>query len=255
MQLNSLRRCHICLLAALFVWSPSGVGAARAGDGPGASGGAAPSTLAAAIADYRRKLEAYAAAHRKFEGDAEAYWSAIADQRRFRNAKRRNHEDMLIEDYVLTQPPVYSGPPKPLDPSAPPDNEPPPPRPYVPVVADFLESAARHFNFVPQQPQFEIDYKRSYAAVAAAAGLTREQAVRIYGFESGGNGRYDVQAGLEHPGPGAHAITTALGYNQLLATNTVELMAEKGEAFLRALKAEAVASSGEARAALEHKIA
>ncbi len=79
--------------------------------------------------------------------------------------------------------------------------------------------------------------------------------MRIYGFESGGNGKYDVQAGLEHPGPGAHAITTALGYNQLLATNSVELLAEKGDAFLRALRAMAAGSSGEARTALEHKIA
>jgi hypothetical protein len=91
--------------------------------------------------------------------------------------------------------------------------------------------------------------------VAAAAGLTREQAVRIYGFESGGNGKYDVQAGLERQTPGAHAISTALGYNQLLATNTVELMAEKGEQFLRTLQGRAAQSSGEAKAALERKIA
>ncbi len=36
----------------------------------------------------------------------------------------------------------------------------------------------------------------TYARVAAAAGLTREQAVRIYAFETGGNGGYDSQAGL-----------------------------------------------------------
>jgi hypothetical protein len=207
------------------------------------------------MADYRRKLEEYAAARRKYEGVAEAYWGSIAEKRRNRNAKRRNHEDILLEDYVLTQPPVYSGPPRPVDPSAAADNEPPRPRAYVPVVADFLRSAVKLFNFVPQQPQFEIDYKRSYALMAAAAGLTREQAVRIYGFESGGNGKYDVQAGLEHPAPGAHAITTALGYNQLLATNSLELLAEKGDTFLRAVRAKAAESNGEVRAALERKAA
>jgi hypothetical protein len=125
----------------------------------------------------------------------------------------------------------------------------------VPVVADFLACAAKHFNFVPQLPASEIAYKRAYAAVAATAGLTREQAVRIYGFESGGSGKFDVQAGLERPTPGAHAISTALGYNQLLATNTVELLAEKGERIVAALRVKAAALSGAAREALEKKIA
>ena len=205
------------------------------------------------MAQYRLKLEAYTAAHRKYEGEADAYWNLIAEKRRIRNAKRHGNKEILIEDYVLTQPPVYAGPPKPVDPSAPAEIT--PTRPYVPVVADFLQSAAKHFNFVPRQAQSEIEYKRSYAAVAAAAGLTPEQAVRIYGFESGGNGKYDVQAGLEHPTPGAHAISTALGYNQLLATNSLELLAEKGDTFLRVLRAKAAESNGEVRTALERKTA
>jgi hypothetical protein len=254
MPRHSFRHCFGCALATLLMWPLPGLGAAGAPQSATVAPGVAQPVPAAAIAEYRRKLEEYTAARRKYEGEADAYWSSVAEKRRIRNAKRRADKDILIEDYMLAQPPVYLGPPKPVDPSAPAENE-PPPRAYVPVVADFLQSAAKHFAFVPRQPQSELDYKRSYATAAAAAGLTRDQAVRIYGFESGGNGKYDVQAGLEHPGPGAHAITTALGYNQLLATNTVELMAEKGEAFLRALKAEAVASSGEARAALEHKIA
>jgi hypothetical protein len=255
MRLHSLGNCCGCVLAALVLWPLPGPGGASAAPGavpsPAVSATPAP---AAAMADYRRKLEAYTAARRKYEGEAAAYWNLIAEKRRIRNAKRRANKDILLEDYVLAQPPVYSGPPKPADPSAPPDNA-PPQRAYVPVVADFLQSAARHFNFVPQQPQSEIDYKRAYATVAVAAGLTREQAVRIYGFESGGNGRYDVQAGLEHPVPGAHAITTALGYNQLLATNSVELLAEKGETFMRILRAKAAEATGQARTALERKIA
>jgi hypothetical protein len=249
MGLHTARLCRGCLLAALLLWLPPGLAAA----------GPTPPAPAAALADYHRKLEVYTAARRKYESEAAAYWDLIAQMRHLRNAKRHANRDILLEDYVLTQPPVYSGPPRPLDPSAPPEENEPPERPqerpYVPVVADFLQSAARHFNFVPQRPQAEIDYKRAYAAVAAAAGLTREQAVRIYGFESGGNGKYDVQAGLEHPGPTAHAITTALGYNQLLATNTVELLAEKGDAFLRALRAQAAASPAEGRPALERKTA
>jgi hypothetical protein len=244
MIVHTICRCRGRLLAGLLVYLLPGIAAASP----------MPPAPAAVMADYHRKLEVYTAARRKYESEADAYWDLIAQMRRIRNAKRRANKDILLEDYVLTQPPVYSGPPRPVDPSAPPENE-PPERAYVPVAADFLQSAAKHFNFVPRRPQSEIDYKRAYAAVAAAAGLTREQAVRVYGFESGGNGKYDVQAGLEHPGPGAHAITTALGYNQLLATNTVELLAEKGDAFLRALRAQAAALSGEGRTTLERKTA
>src|SRR6266851_3218208 len=134
------------------------------------------SRIAAAVDEYRRKLQEYLAARRKYEGEARAYWNSIADKRRIRNAKRRNNQEILIDDYVLTQPPVYSGPPKPVDPSAPPEEAPPR---YVPVVTDFLESAAREFRFVPEQPRSESQYKRAYAVTASAAGLTRDQAVRI----------------------------------------------------------------------------
>src|SRR5262249_24668556 len=148
-----------------------------------------------------------------------AYWNSIAAKRRIRIAKRRTGDAVVLDDYVLTQPPVYSGPPKPVDPSAPPAEVTSPPETYVPVVADFLKSALEQFNFIPRRPQREIEYKGTYVKAAAAAGLTKDQVVRVYAFESGGNGAYDVQAGLESGAPGARAITTALGYNQLLATN------------------------------------
>jgi len=79
--------------------------------------------------------------------------------------------------------------------------------------------------------------------------------VRVYAFESGGNGKYDVQAGLEYDRPNARAISTALGYNQLLSTNSVELMAEQGDQFLANLNNKATTLSGEARAALDSKMA
>jgi len=205
------------------------------------------------MAEYRRKFEEYTLARRKYEAEADAYWNSIADKRRLRRAKRRNNQDIVLGDYLLTQPPVYSGPPKPVDPSAPPEEA--PPRKYVPVVADFLRAAAEEFNFVPQQPRSEMDYKRAYAKTASAAGLTKEQAVRIYAFESGGDGAYDVQAGLEQPKPGAQAISTALGYNQLLATNSVELMAEKGDQFIRTLGAKAAGLPEEAKKTLQRKLA
>jgi hypothetical protein len=63
-----------------------------------------------------------------------------------------------------------------------------------------------------------------------------------------------VQAGLEHD-KSARAITTALGYNQLLATNSVEVVAESGQHFVKALAARAAALPAAEKAALEGKIA
>jgi hypothetical protein len=250
MRLYSVRNSCGYLLAALLLSPPQGF-AAEPAENPNASIRVAQSIFAAI--EYRRKLAEYNAARQQYDAEADAYWSSIADNRRSRNVKRRGSQDIRPDDYVLTQPPIYSGPPRPVDPFAP--VEEPPPRKYVPVVADLLEAAAQEFGFVPQQPQSEIEYKRAYARAAAAAGITKDQAVRIYAFESSGNGKYDVQAGLEYPRPGAQAISTALGYNQLLSTNSVELLAEKGNQFVKALQEKAAALNGEARAALQRKIA
>ena len=251
MRLHSIRHTRACLLAALLL-SPYQAQAAEPAAGS-ASGSIRIAQSFFADIEYRRKLAEYTAARQRYEAEADAYWSAVAEKRRLRTAKRRSGQETSLNDYVLAQPPVYSGPPPPVDPSA--TEEASPPRRYIPVVADFLQAAAQEFKFVPQQPPSEIEYKRAYARVAAAAGLTREQVVRIYGFESGGDGKYDVQAGLEYPRPNARAISTALGYNQLLAANSVELLAEKGDQFIKALNEKAGGLSGDARKTLERKIA
>jgi hypothetical protein len=186
-----------------------------------------------AIAEYRRLLKQYLEARGAFEQEAGAYWSAISDKRRGRNAKRRDHQTIALDDYVLTQPPVYTGPKRPVNPAPEPEPE-RPPREHkaIPGVADLLKAAAEQFRFAPQRPSSEIEFKRAYAQVASAAGLTREQAVRVYSFETGGT-----------------------GYNQLLTTNTVELLAEQGPEFVRALMQKAAQLSGAARQAMDRKIA
>jgi hypothetical protein len=206
-----------------------------------------------AIAEYRVKLREYQEVRGAFEEEASAYWSSIADKRRGRNAKRREHLPIALDDYVLTQPPIYTGPKRPVNPQ--PEPSPPRERKPIPVVADLLKAAAEQFQFAPQRPASEIEFKRAYARVASAAGLTREQAVRVYSFETGGNGNHDMQSGLEYARPGAHAISTAIGYNQLLTTNTVELIAEQGPEFVRALSEKAAQLSGAPRQAMDHKIA
>jgi hypothetical protein len=205
-----------------------------------------------AIADYRRRLQEYQEARAAFDAEASAYWSSIIEKRRGRNAKRRDHQSIALDDYVLTQPPVYSGPKRPVNPA--PETEPEAPRrepKYVPVVADLLKAAAEHFQWSPQRPVSDVEFKHAYARFAAAAGLTREQAVRVYAFETGGNGNHDTQSGFH----GTRAISTAIGYNQLLTTNSVELLAEQGPDFVKLLSAKAAAASGPARRAMEHKVA
>jgi hypothetical protein len=245
---RSIGLLGFCIATALLISPCRAAGPA----GPGTPAATAPASSPAMI-EYRRKLDEYTRARAKFDDEANAYWKSIADKRRQRNAKRRANQGIALEDYVLTQPPVYAGPPQPVDPSAP-GPPPRPPREYVPVVADFLKYAAEHFNFAPQRPRGEMEYKRAYAKTALEAGLTKPQIVRIYAFESGGNGGYDVQAGLEYASPNARAINSALGYNQLLNTNSVELLAEKGDRFVEVLKARAAGLTGDAKAALERKI-
>jgi hypothetical protein len=198
-----------------------------------------------AMAEYRRKLSEYEEAL----APVTAYWNSISEKRKGRNAKRRAGQQITLDDYVLTHPPVYSGPKKPVDPSAPER----PPRKALPMVPDLIQAAVEQFQFSPQRPASEIDFKRAYAKVASALGLTREQAVRVYSFETGGNGNYDMQSGYR--GPGTRPISTAIGYNQLLTTNSVELMAEQGDTILKALQQKAATLSGPARKTLDDKIA
>jgi hypothetical protein len=208
-----------------------------------------------AIAEYKRKLKEYLEARAAFEEEAGAYWSSISEKRRGRNAKRRDRQQITLDDYVLTQPPVYDGPKRPVDPSPSEPDDRARPRKTIPVVGDLLKAAAEQFQFAPQRPANELDFKRAYARVASAAGLTREQAVRVYAFETGGNGNHDMQSGLSVSRPGSRAISTAIGYNQLLTTNSVELVAERGHDIIKALTDKAAQLSGPSRRVMDHKIA
>ena len=87
------------------------------------------------MAQYRRALAEYTEARATYEAATEAYWKSISEKRHLRSAKRADREQISIDDYVLAQPTVYSGPPKPRDPSKPAEEL--PPAASVPVVADF----------------------------------------------------------------------------------------------------------------------
>ena len=168
---------------------------------------------APAHAAKKSKAKAHGPARGALSHQAGQYWDQIAAKRRIRIAKRRSNEPITLDDYVLTQPPKIW---RRLPPRPPSETH----IPRVPVLADFLRAAAQQHGFVPDAPESETAFKRAYARVALSAGLTREQAVGIYSFETGGNGTYNVQSGLTHPGPRARAISPAIGYNQLLSTNS-----------------------------------
>ncbi|WP_407168466.1 hypothetical protein [Bradyrhizobium sp. ORS 111] len=254
MRPQLIRPCLGLVALALTAAAPS-VSANEARALPPATANAMAQAVSPfAIAEYRRKLKEYLEARAAFEQEADAYWNAIADKRRTRNVKRRDRVQVTLDDYVLEQPPIYQGPKRPVNPAPEEEEERPrPPRKPIPVVADFVRAAAEQFQFTPQRPASEMEFKRAYARYARAAGLTPEQAVRVYSFETGGTGSYDVQSGIEHGGK--RAISTAVGYNQLLTTNSVELMAEQGHEFVRELTQRVAATSGPARKAMEQKLA
>lgn len=249
MQRSKTSSCLKLIPLALLCVAPP----ALAWDAPPAF----PPTVANAMAqasDYSQRLAEYQQARAEFEQDAEAYWNAVSEKRKMRIAKRRERVAIALNDYVLQQPPVYSGPPRPRDPNPTEPDGVARPRKPLPVAADFLKAAADHFQFAPQRAS-EAEFKRAYARVALEAGLTREQAVRVYSFETGGNGGHDLQSGLNPSKPGSRAISTAVGYNQLLTANTITLVAEQGAPILKELNDKAARQSGPQRKALEHKIA
>jgi hypothetical protein len=201
--------------------------------------------------DYQSKLAQYTKARVAYDELASVYWDQIADKRRTRNDKRRANAPIGIFDYVLTQPPVYSGPPRPADPNAPP-GPPPGEKAPIPVIADFLKAAVEQFGFEPDRPLSELEFKRAYAKAASAAGLTKDQIVGVYAFETGGNGSYDMQAGVTPTRP--NAISPAVGYNQLLSTNTVSILAEHGNRLMTVLRQKSKTLTGPEKIAMERKI-
>src|SRR5229473_4027495 len=135
MRLHAIRLCPGYLALALLI-APQAAAMDSGALAPEAADTMAQAASPQAIAEYRRKLGEYQQARAALEQEASAYWSSIAEKRRGRNAKRRDRQPIALDDYVLTQPPVYSGPKRPVDPSPSEPDETPRPRKTIPVVAD-----------------------------------------------------------------------------------------------------------------------
>jgi hypothetical protein len=127
--------------------------------------------------------------------------------------------------------------------------KPPKPPEALPVVADFLRHAKEQYGFTPLRIA-EDEFMLNYALEALALGLTRDQVVRVYAFETGGHGTHDMQSGFNPVTKKGRAISSALGYAQLLHANTTEVMRKHGASYIERLERIAAAQpSGAERAA------
>lgn len=242
-----MRSCRgLAVSAATLALSAGLILAGCSGSGPSIGDKAGPSEaygIKALNAEQRRIYDHWKAARSAHDKLADAYWADIERKREQRREKRRAGQAFTPADFVLSHPPKYAGPELPADISriitgpkpAEPDKE-------IASVADFLASAKEHFGFVPT-PTSEVEFKRRYAEEALSLGLTRAQVVRVYALETGGNGAYDMQAGIHPLTRQGRPISTALGYAQLLAANTVNEIAKHGDDFHRRLLGLAASSA------------
>jgi hypothetical protein len=191
--------------------------------------------------EQQARLKAYEAARIAFQKRTDQYWRLIELKRKKRKAKAAAGKAVIAADYVKEQPPAYAGPARPDDVMA---KLPKPEQPQtpavapepVPVVADFLQQAEEVYGFKPDRVG-EDDFMIFYAMEATKLGLSRDQVVRLYALETGGMGTQDLQSGY-NPRTG-RAASTALGYAQLLAANTIEQVRKEGEEFAARLERKA----------------
>lgn len=222
-------RCIAALLSAVCL-APAALAATKAKE--------FSATLAA---DQQKTFEAWYLAQIAHRAALNGYWRKVETKRRARRKKKRAKQALTDNDYVNKFPPKYNGPslPKRLlaqwrsfrTKDAPPKKK----RRSLPSVADYLASARRHYNFVPERIS-EREFKRRYALEALRFGLSKEQVVRVFALETGGNGTADMQAGIHPISKRGRPISSALGYAQLLAANTIGVVAKHGPKFVKRLE-------------------
>ena len=180
----------------------------------------------------------YLIARATFDSVLDKYWLLVEAKRAERRRKRSAGQAFAAGDYVREQPPQFTGP------SLPPDitkiieasrEKKPETRSELPGLNHYLASARQHYAFVPERTT-EREFKRRYAAEALRFGLTKDQVVRIYALETGGRGTYDMQAGIHPITKQGTPISSALGYAQLLAANSISELVKHGPEFIARLR-------------------
>ncbi|MEQ1652266.1 MAG: hypothetical protein ABL897_07255 [Hyphomicrobium sp.] len=202
-------------------------------------------------------------ARQSYEQKLDAYWDKVDTKRAERKKKRAAKIPFDASDYVMSFPPAYTGPK--LSPELArkyskftdeQEKQQPTPPKEMATVADYLDAAKRVYNFAPERLS-EKEFKRRYAEEAITLGLAKDQVVRVYALETGGIGTYDMQAGIHPIKKTGRAISSALGYAQLLDANSVNELSQHGDKFIERLNAKAKNPNltPERRAALKSKIA
>lgn len=210
----------------------------------------------------RGEFEAFQAARTFHEFKLDAYWRDVTNKRALRRVKRKRGEAFGGEDYVQTFPPEYDGPM--LSPdldkawrdyqgAVAPDRAAAKP---VPPLSEALAHAKTHYDFEPHRIS-EREFKLRYAREALALGLSKEQVLRVYALETGGQGTADMQSGVNPITKQGRPISSAVGYAQLLHANSVDELDNTGDKFVARLRRMAAQpGTSPARAAeIKHKIA
>jgi hypothetical protein len=189
----------------------------------------------------RTAFMAYITAQSQHAQNSDTYWKNITDKRAHRRKKKSADQPLTADDYVLTLPPDYTGPK--LSPelakrweayTTKKEAAQPPPKPK-PGLKDFVDNARTQFDFTPDRIP-EREFKLRYAREALALGLTKEQVVRIYALETSGLGTAEMVAGIHPIKKTGKPISTAIGYAQLLAANSISEVVKSGPAFVDRLQ-------------------
>lgn len=221
-------RARSAVAAAVLVLSPA-VGAAAEPDALAALLGSIDERVQAELATYRAARAAY-------ETEAQAFWAQVAEKRTERRRKRAAAQAVTGADFVSALPPVYAGPQPSREVQAilAEEEKRSPPTPVL-TVADALAAAQTIYRFVPERIP-EPEFKRRYAIEALSLGLTKDQVIRVYALETGGIGTADMQSGINPITGQGRAISTALGYAQLLHANSVNEIVLHGDGFAARLE-------------------
>lgn len=180
---------------------------------------------------YTRWKEARA----EYDSRHDAYWSAITARRAERRRKISAGQRVTTADFVMQHPPKYAGPALRADiAKVMAELVPPTPDSEITTLPEMIAAAKQIYRFEPNRIA-EREFKRRYAVEALAVGLTKEEVTRIFAFETGGRGTFDMQAGINPETKQGRAISTALGYAQLLAANSISELAQYGDVFISRL--------------------
>lgn len=190
----------------------------------------------------RSEFEAYYKAWTFHSAEKDAFWDRVEATRKSRREKIREGQLVTKANYVDAFPPEFEGPnlSKRLSAAwskflAGDGEKPRAPTAELPGLADYLAAAKRYYGFEPERIS-EREFKLRYAREALRHGLSMNQVVRVYALETGGIGTADMQAGIHPVRRSGKPISSALGYAQLLAANSVDELVKHGAEFVGRLE-------------------